>query len=82
MAEAIRKVAPAVDKREAILAAALDLFNELSFNGTPMPLVAQRGEAHRDTFEFVQRGHAGLQHQAAGGHRPQNWARGYARHRR
>jgi AcrR family transcriptional regulator len=42
MAEAIRKVAPAVDKREAILAAALDLFNELSFNGTPMPLVAQR----------------------------------------
>lgn len=37
---------------------------------------------YRDTFEFAQRGHAGLQHQAAGGHRPQHWARDYARHRR
>jgi AcrR family transcriptional regulator len=42
MPQAIRKVMQAADKREAILAAALDLFNELSFNGTPMPLVAQR----------------------------------------
>jgi AcrR family transcriptional regulator len=33
---------PAVDKREAILAAALELFAERSFNGTPMPLVAER----------------------------------------
>jgi TetR/AcrR family transcriptional regulator, repressor of fatR-cypB operon len=42
MAQAIRKLAQAADKRAAILAAALGLFNELSFNGTPMPLVAQR----------------------------------------
>ena len=40
--QAMRKVTPAADKREAILAAALDLFNERSFNGTPMPLVAER----------------------------------------
>jgi AcrR family transcriptional regulator len=42
MAQPIRRVTPAADKREAVLAAALDLFNELSFNGTPMPLIAQR----------------------------------------
>lgn len=42
MPQLIRKVTQAADKREAILGAALDLFNELSFNGTPMPLVAQR----------------------------------------
>jgi AcrR family transcriptional regulator len=33
--------APA-DKREAILAAALALFSERAFDGTPMPLVAAR----------------------------------------
>jgi TetR/AcrR family transcriptional regulator, repressor of fatR-cypB operon len=32
----------AADKRAAIIAAALELFNERSFNGTPMPLVAER----------------------------------------
>ena len=30
------------DKREAILSAALDLFAERTYDGTPMPLVAQR----------------------------------------
>jgi AcrR family transcriptional regulator len=30
------------DKREAILAAALELMNERTFGGTPMPLVAER----------------------------------------
>ena len=42
MAVAVRKPRAVPDKREAILAAALDLFNERSFNGTPMPLVAER----------------------------------------
>jgi len=43
MAVALRKPrAAAVDKRESIIAAALELFNERSFNGTPMPLVAER----------------------------------------
>ena len=40
--QALRKPSPGGDKREAILAAALELFNERSFNGTPMPLVAER----------------------------------------
>lgn len=43
MAEPMRKLAAAAgDKRQAILTAALELFNERSFNGTPMPLVAER----------------------------------------
>jgi len=32
----------AVDKREAILAAALDLFSARAFDATPMPLIAER----------------------------------------
>jgi len=43
MAQPMRKLSvPASDKRQAILDAALELFNERSFNGTPMPLVAER----------------------------------------
>lgn len=43
MAVALRRPRGAAgDKREAIVAAALELFNERSFNGTPMPLVAER----------------------------------------
>ena len=33
---------PASDKRESILAAALDLFAERTFDGTPVPLIAER----------------------------------------
>lgn len=42
MGAVLRSQRASSDKREAILAAALELFNERSFNGTPMPLVAQR----------------------------------------
>jgi AcrR family transcriptional regulator len=34
--------APADDKREAILDAALELFSERTFDGTPVPLIAER----------------------------------------
>lgn len=50
MPQAIRKVTQGADKREAILCAALDLFNEHSFNGTPMPLVAQRAAVGAGTI--------------------------------
>lgn len=33
---------PPADKREAVLAAALELFSEHAFDGTPMPLIAER----------------------------------------
>lgn len=39
---AAHAVSPAADKREAILAAALDLFAERTFEGTPVPLIAER----------------------------------------
>jgi len=39
---AARQSAPPADKREAVLTAALALFSERSFQGTPMPLVAER----------------------------------------
>jgi len=42
MGVVLRSPGAVSDKREAILTAALELFNERSFNGTPMPLVAQR----------------------------------------
>jgi AcrR family transcriptional regulator len=42
MVVAVRSTRAVSDKRAAILAAALELFNERSFNGTPIPLVAER----------------------------------------
>src|SRR5262249_6489660 len=39
---ATRQKPVAPDKREAVLAAALQLFSERAFDGTPMPLVAER----------------------------------------
>ena len=39
---AAHAVSPAADKREAILAAALDLFAERTFEGTAVPLIAEK----------------------------------------
>jgi len=48
--QALRKLNPGGDKRQAILNAALELFNERSFNGTPMPLVAERASVGAGTI--------------------------------
>ena len=37
-----RKVVPLRDKRQAVLDAALELFNERTYGGTPMPMIAER----------------------------------------
>jgi TetR/AcrR family transcriptional regulator, repressor of fatR-cypB operon len=48
-ARAARKSAP-LDKREAILAAALELFSERGYDGTAMPMVAERAAVGAGTI--------------------------------
>lgn len=48
--EPARRLPDTDDKREAILRAALELFAERGFHGTPMPLVAERAGAGAGTI--------------------------------